>query len=258
MPRNVVHPWNHVQDFHAAFDFITETRGLDGKIDLDQVFLMGTSFAGGHVLVVGTERQQTHKPLPAGIIAQVPHLSGKAASIRSMRSRGVVGVLRFLGAALSDYARTFSGLSPTYVNLSGQEGELAVMQLSATEYKQYWSKIPPSQEERLGFWDNRVAARIGLLVGRYSPIDRVGEVPEWSIPVMVSIAQRDSLCPPELVDALTSRLPDAQVVSGDWSHFDVYETEVKRYLTDLYTKFIQKHSKRTNRKASQPHDPLPI
>ncbi|CAM9559813.1 unnamed protein product [Choristocarpus tenellus] len=51
MPRHLVHPWKHIQDYQSALAHV-RSSGLDGRVDTSRLGLWGTSFAGGHVLEV--------------------------------------------------------------------------------------------------------------------------------------------------------------------------------------------------------------
>lgn len=55
-----------------------------------------------------------------------------------------------------------------------------------------------------GGWQMRCTARSALLIGRYSPLDYVSEV---KVPVHMTTASQDALCPPQLADVAVSRNP---------------------------------------------------
>ena len=63
--------------------------------------LWGSSLAGGHALVAAARLGDR----VAAVVAQVPHLSGVAASAAAARARGPVGALRLAGAGLYDLVR---------------------------------------------------------------------------------------------------------------------------------------------------------
>lgn len=64
-PRNWVSPSRHLEDWRAAVAHVQ--TGLEGEVDGEQLVLWGSSFAGGHVLVVAAEQGEAVK----AVISQV-------------------------------------------------------------------------------------------------------------------------------------------------------------------------------------------
>jgi hypothetical protein len=66
-----------------------------------------------------------------GIIAQVPHLDGKAASKRALQSRGVVGVIRAAALSVADLiVSEMLGFPPVLVKIVGSAKETSYMNLT--------------------------------------------------------------------------------------------------------------------------------
>lgn len=86
-PRNDVDPWAQVGDYRQAISYARSR----GDIDPERVGVWGTSFSGGHALVVAAT-----DPRVSCVVAQVPTVSGFGSFRRRVspdRVRAVEGVL---------------------------------------------------------------------------------------------------------------------------------------------------------------------
>src|SRR5712691_8676937 len=72
-PRQELDPWQQVRDYRDA---ITFAQTLDG-VDRDRVGIWGSSYAGGHVLVVAAIDRRV-----GCVVAQVPTISGWESTLR--------------------------------------------------------------------------------------------------------------------------------------------------------------------------------
>eukprot|EP00775_Hariotina_reticulata_P003758 gene3758-4017_t len=187
-PRQWVSPSRHVQDWLAAVQFVKQELGH--SVDVGRMCLWGTSFAGGHVLAVADQT-----PGITAIISQVPHLDARAATMLSIKKRGIPKSLATLCLGALDLLCTQLGLSPIYLPLVGPAGSLAFMQLNEFETKEYFSKHPPIYQ---GGWHNlaRAALALEMFVHKYSPIRFV---PHIKCPILFVAATQDVLCPVDQV-----------------------------------------------------------
>ena len=87
-PRQELDPWLQVRDYRHA---ITFAQTLDG-VDPDRVGIWGTSYAGGHVLVVGAIDRRV-----GCVVAQVPTISGWQSTLRRIAATGAARPARRLG-----------------------------------------------------------------------------------------------------------------------------------------------------------------
>lgn len=210
-PRNWASPSRHVEDWASAWAFVT-SGALGPRVDKDNVALWGTSFAGGHSIVLASRLGERVK----AVVALVPHLSGPAAARASIARRGLLQSIRMISAGLHDRMRAALGYPPAYLKLVGPPGSTAVMQLDAHESREYFSKHPPAYH---GGWRNLVRARLTLEMGRYSPIDHL---PRVRAPVLVVAATNDTLCPVGEVRRAPSVNPRVRLLLRDCTHFELY------------------------------------
>jgi len=230
VPRNLISPSRHIQDFHAAFEFAT--TNLSHIVDSSRIILWGTSFGGGHVLVTGADLKN-HSSL-RGIVSQVPYLDGFETTKRNLVARGIQGSLRIARASLVDIFRSVINLSPVYLKIVGRKDELALMRLSDAEYDEYFSKHPA---KLLGGWKNMAPARVALQIGRYAPIRRVNEI---NVPIFFIGAEYDGLCPISGIKKASELAKSSDIYVRDCHHFQIYRGEHFNAIIEATTAFLKK------------------
>jgi dienelactone hydrolase len=112
------------QDISAALSFVRTQPALDPR----RLALWGTSMGGGHVIDVAAS-----EPDLGAIIAQVPGIDFVRADARATIEIPTTTVVKLLAAAASDALRGLLGLSPHYVKVFSDTGELAVFTDAAFE-----------------------------------------------------------------------------------------------------------------------------
>lgn len=232
--RNFIYPWNHKKDITVVVDFIK--KGLLGaQVDAEQIVLWGTSMAGGHVL---TAAHALKPNAIRGVISQVAHLDGIAATQCAIKQRGVVGTIRVLSLALADFVMSqLLGFSPIYIKIAGNLNETAYMSLSDEDLKLYYSKHPTRY---LGGWRNLAPARTAGILSLYNPKTVVRDI---AAPVLFIAATKDTLCPVEPIRQAAEEVMDkanSAIVEIDCGHFDVYQGEAFTQGTAAMLAFLAK------------------
>jgi len=100
LPRFDVDPWRQVADWRYAISYLESHPGVDA----DRIGLWGTSYAGGHALVLGA----TDRRLKA-VVAQVPTISGFQQGLRRVAPDQVAGLE---ASFIDDDRRQFAGKPP--------------------------------------------------------------------------------------------------------------------------------------------------
>jgi len=240
-PRNLVNPWEHVDDLVTTIRAVKEGSIFGPRLNGKQIALWGSSFAGGHVLTstsrLLSEDKETSESIKC-LISQVPHLDGRAASLRSIKQRGFVGSLRVALIAILDFTRAAFGLSPAYVKIVATPDEKTVsyMTLTNADKRAYLSKHP---KVYLGKWENLAPARTLLLVSMYSPIKIVDTI---HIPILFVGASKDNLCPPELVKKAANLAPKGEYFENSGStHFEIYTGDYFENSSRAMVAFLTKN-----------------
>src|SRR6202035_5535398 len=87
-------------------------------------------------------------------------------------------------------------------------------------------------------WENRVAARIAVLIGTYRP-GRVAT--KVSCPALFCLCDTDSLAPAGRSAKLVARAPRAEVKRYPVGHFDIYIGEPWERAVSDQTEFLVRH-----------------
>lgn len=170
----------------------------------------------------------------------MPHLDARAATLLSIKQRGIPKSLAMVGLGALDLLRTALGLPPLYLPLVGPPGSLAFMQLNEFETSEYFSKHP-SDGVYQGGWVNaaRAALAFELFSRRYSPIQHVAAV---RCPILFVAATQDVLCPVEQVRRAVALARRGSLLSRECTHFELYRGQLFEGLIGEQLAFLQQHT----------------
>jgi pimeloyl-ACP methyl ester carboxylesterase len=218
-PRNLVNPFRHVQDWHAA---IARVRSLP-HVDGGRLALWGSSFSGGHVMVVAAK-----DPGIAAIVSQVPFVDvwatvgefgpGKIAKSFALGFRDLLRIATFRGAYNI----------PVVADPDG----FAVM--NTPDAKPGYLALVPEDSA----WKNRCPARILLTVQFYRPIK---SAPKVKCPALIIAAEKDSIIPLKAVEKTAALMENATLVRMPLGHFEIYVGEPFEEVVKVETDFLKEH-----------------
>jgi pimeloyl-ACP methyl ester carboxylesterase len=200
-PRNWVSPRRHLQDWEAALAHVKNLAAIDAS----RIALWGTSFSGGHVIVIAAQH-----PEISAVVAQVPFADGLA-----LLASAPLKLMLHLGmAALRDLLRIAMRRAPFTVPIVGPTDSLAIMNMPGS-WEGYQSLLPKETT-----WTNACPARAVFTTSLYRP---TRHAPRVRCPVLLVMAKHDEVIPSWSVQKESARLPDGQLVTLNCSHFDPYE-----------------------------------
>jgi uncharacterized protein len=206
-PRQDVDHRRHREDFHAA---IGRARALDG-VDPDRIVVWGSSYAGGHVVVVAAQDQRI-----AAVISQGAAMDGRAALLGVREEAGTGNALGLALAGLRDLGRSLTRRAPYLVPIVGPVGSDAVITAPGSD-SGYGAIMGPT-------FRNEMCARGILRIAFNRPVTYADRV---TCPAFVVIAEHDNIAPVPAVHEVVRRLGDrAESISFDCRHFDIYVDEV--------------------------------
>jgi pimeloyl-ACP methyl ester carboxylesterase len=218
-PRQLLDIRQQHADYHAAIAF---ARRLDWA-DPARIALFGSSFSGGHVVVVAAQDARI-----AAVVAQCPFEDGLATA----RALFGVNMLKLTGAGIRDQLGALAGRPPHYVPAVGEPGSFAVM--TTPDSKPGFDAILPAETR----WENRVAARIALRFATYRPGTKARDV---GCPILFCVCDTDALAPAAATVKLAAAAPRGEVKRYPIGHFDIYVGEwFERAVTDQ-TEFLTRH-----------------
>lgn len=199
-PRFVCNIAKQQADIHGAIDFAKTLACIDSR----RIALFGTSFGGGHVLTVGAARNDL-----AAIISQCAVVDSLSVAIRTR-----VGLtLRMLIAGGIDALKRSLRLSPFYIKLAGQPGEVALMTAPDAEasYRRMIEEPSP--------WENKIAAGLAFSMPTFRPIRDARKI---KAPLLMVVCDRDEICPGTRAAAAARRAPKGNAAHFDTTHFGIY------------------------------------
>lgn len=172
------------------------------------------------------------------MVSQVPHLNARAATLLSVKKRGIPKALLTLAIGLLDKLATTIALPPIYLPLVGPPGSLAFMQLDDFETKVYFSKHPQVYQ---GNWQNIARACLvwELFWHKYSPIKYV---PDIKCPILFIAATTESLCPVGYIYKAAKIAQQGQLLERECTHFELYNGKLFEDVISEQVNFFRQHT----------------
>lgn len=218
-PRQLLDIGRQRDDIAAAVDFVKSLP----EVDAARIGLFGSSFGGGHVIAVGSARDDI-----ACVVAQCPFTDGLASGM----TLGPVSTIKVTARALADNAARVFGRGPVYSELAGTRGEPAMM-TAPDVVEGYFALVPEGEEV-----DNRVAGRLGLQI----IFERPGaKLKSTSTPTLVCACEKDTVAPYKRTVSLAKKGSNVTLKSHPFGHFEIYGGEgFKQTIVDQVN-FLSQH-----------------
>jgi fermentation-respiration switch protein FrsA (DUF1100 family) len=205
-PRHDINPWQQVTDWRRAISFLQDRP----EVDENRVGLWGTSFAGGHAIVLGA----TDRRLRA-VVAQVPTVDGYAAGLRRVRPEAIVDLEALFAA---DERAQLRGEPPASQVIVSNDGALT-SSYKATDAVSFYLRPVPE-----GVWENKVTVRSTRWARMYAPGDFIERVSPT--PLLMLVADQDHIANADLaLKAYERALEPKRLAMIKGGHFDPYLDE---------------------------------
>lgn len=205
-PRQDVDPWQQIADWRRAISCL-ESRP---EVDAHRIGLWGTSYAGGHAIVLGA----TDRRLRA-VVAQVPTISGYEQGLRRVDPDARAGIEESFD---EDERARFRGEAPRTVAVVSDDPAVPASYRSREAVDFYLQPTPAD------VWENKVTVRSTRAARMYEPgvwITRVSPTP-----LLMLVALHDTVTVTDLALAAYERALEPKrlhLLAG--GHFDPYTTE---------------------------------
>ena len=204
-PRQEIDPWVQVRDYRHAITY----AGTRAEVDAGRIGVWGSSYSGGHVLVVGAIDRRVRC-----VVSQVPLVSGHANFRALVRADFIAG---FRGQFDADRAARFRGDPPAMVPVV-DEDPLAP---SALPTPDSWTWFTETHESRAPSWRNEVTLRSVEMFTEYEPATYLPWISPT--PLLMVVAEGDHLTPTDLAIAAYERAGEPKrLVILPGGHFDAY------------------------------------
>ncbi|WP_413101385.1 alpha/beta hydrolase [Streptomyces sp. Inha503] len=209
-PRQDIDPWKQIEDWRRAITYL-ESRP---EVDADRIGLWGSSYAGGHAIVLGASDRRLR-----AVVAQVPTISGSEQSRRRVAPDDIAA----LEAALdSDERAQAAGEAPRTQALASADPAVAASYRAQDAVDFYLQELPEGTR-----WDNSVTVRSTRKARTYEPgvlVDRVSPTP-----LLMIVGLRDTVTLTDTGLAAYNRaLEPKRLVTIPGGHFAPYTTEFAR------------------------------
>ena len=204
-PRQEIDPWAQVRDYRHAITYAS-TRP---EIDPSRIGIWGSSYSGGHVLVVGAIDRRVKC-----VVAQVPLVSGNANGQRLIRSDFLPA---FQAQFNTDREARFRGEVPAMVPVVDAD-PLAPSALPTADSYEWFTA---TSEQRAPAWRNEVTLRSVEMFLEYEPgtyLPRISPTP-----LLMCVAANDVLTVSDLaIDGFERARHPKKLVIMPGGHFDAY------------------------------------
>jgi uncharacterized protein len=207
-PRHDVNPWQQISDWRRAISWLQERP----KVDENRIGLWGTSYAGGHAIVLGA----TDRRIKA-VVAQVPTIDGYATGLRRVAPETVAALEARFAA---DERAQLRGEPPANQLIVSDDPAKPASYNAPDAVSFYLQPIPD------GIWENKVTVRSTRWARMYAPGEFVERVSPTPLPMVV--ATHDHVAVTDLaLKAYERALEPKRLVMIRGGHFDPYMREFK-------------------------------
>ena len=204
-PRQEIDPWRQVSDYRDAITF-AETLP---ETDAARIGIWGSSYSGGHVLVVGAIDRRVKC-----VVGQVPLISGHRNARRLIRADFWAGLN---GMFEDDRRNRYAGKPPAMIPVVAENPAAP----SALPTADSWAWFTETGKTRAPSWRNEVTLRSVEMFTEYEPGAYVGYISPT--PLLLVVAQGDHLTVADEALAAYERALEPkklEILAG--GHFDAY------------------------------------
>lgn len=204
-PRQEIDPWMQIRDYRDAITYATTLP----EVDADRIGVWGTSYAGGHVLVVAAIDRRVK-----AVVSQIPMISGHR-NIRALVRPDYLDGFRQLFDA--DRLSRFTGEAPARLPAVSKD-PLEPSAMPTPDSYQWFTQTAAS---RAPAWRNETTLRSVELFSEYEPAAYVPFIAPT--PLLMMPATNDVLTPTEFaLDAFETAREPKQLHLLPGGHFDAY------------------------------------
>ena len=201
--RHDIDPWRQIADWRRAISFLEALP----EVDPGRIGVWGTSYAGGHVLVLGATDRRIR-----AVVSQVPTISGYEQGLRRVPPDAIAALERLFD---EDERAQFRGEPPRRQQVVSDDPSVPASYRAEDALSFYLQPVPP------GAWMNEVTVRSGRLSRMYEPGAWVARISPTPLLMIVALADHITLTDLEL-RAYERALEPKQLVTIAGGHFDAY------------------------------------
>ena len=198
-PRGEIDPWQQISDMHDAITYV----GSRAEVDADRIGLWGTSFSGGHSLVVAATDRRVKC-----VVSVVPTISGHQNTIRALTTDGYAAFVREVN---EERAARQRGDEPRMIPISIEGDE---------SYE--WSKVAGVGTTYV----NACTLLSRAFRGAYEPGSYIAAISPT--PLLMALATHDTKCLTDLqLEAFSTAHEPKRLQMFPGGHYDPYTTQLE-------------------------------
>lgn len=203
VPRQDVDPWRQVADWRRAISYLESLEVVDPK----RIGLWGTSYAGGHAIVLGATERRLRC-----VVAQVPTISGFEQGLRRIAPENIHLIEEMFA---EDDRAQLRGEPPRRQAIVSADPAIPAAYRASDAIDFYLQPVPE------GAWENNVTVRSTRAARMYEPGHWIARVSPT--PLLMVVATRDTITLTDLELAAYERaLQPKRLVTIEGGHFDPY------------------------------------
>jgi fermentation-respiration switch protein FrsA (DUF1100 family) len=201
--RHDIDPWRQIADWRRAISFLESQPDVDpGRIGI-----WGTSYAGGHVMVLGATDRRVR-----AVVSQVPTVSGYLQGLRRVAPDAIDALEQQFD---EDERAQFRGEPPRRQQVVDEDPTVPAAYRGKDAIAFYLQPLPQS------VWKNDVTVRSGRLSRMYDPGNWAARVSPT--PLLIIVALADRITQTDLqIRTYEQALEPKKLVTIAGSHFDPY------------------------------------
>ena len=207
--RHDIDPWRQIADWRRAISFLESLP----EVDALRIGVWGTSYAGGHVLVLGATDRRIR-----AVVSQVPTISGYEQGLRRTPPDAVAALEH---AFDEDERAQLRGEPPRRQQVVNADPSVPASYRTHDAISFYLQPLPE------GAWKNEVTVRSGRLARMYEPGHWAARVAPTPVLMIVALADTITLTDLQL-RAYEEMLEPKKLATIQGGHFDPYLTEFPR------------------------------
>ncbi|KAI0833393.1 alpha/beta-hydrolase [Trametes gibbosa] len=218
-PRHIVYVSEQLDDYRSVIKYCRQQP----EFDPHRVVLWGTSFSGGHVVTLASERLLNL----SGVIAQCPYLGSGPPTQLSWT------FMKTLWRYIVDVFGQMIGLSPSYIPTVAYPGEVAFIATPGS--KDCYFALAGDERN----FSNEISASSLLELPFYNPNASGAHI---TCPALVVAAEHDNICMFPAATDLQSLSNRVQLVTLPGGHFDAYSGfPLHERCLDAMKAFLSEH-----------------
>jgi cephalosporin-C deacetylase-like acetyl esterase len=207
--RHDIDPWRQIADWRRAISLLESQP----EVDAARIGVWGTSYAGGHVLVLGATDRRIR-----AVVSQVPTISGYEQGLRRVPTDAVAALEHQFD---EDERAQLRGEPPRLQQVVNADPSVEASYRTADAIAFYLQPLPE------GVWKNEVTVRSGRLARMYEPGRWVARVSPTPLLIIVALADNVTLTDLQL-RAYEQMLEPKKLTTVEGGHFDPYAKQFPR------------------------------